>query len=105
MANIDSNKKSYSDVVRSNTPLPKSTIKQTVKRDKNYTDDQREINNDNIRIVIADLRSRVNNNKVVKLRMKRIRAQQTYQQRARRNEIKQYRRSNAPVNLERMVFH
>lgn len=70
----------------------------------NRTDDQRERDNENNRIRMSELRSRVSENEVDMLRTLRVRAHQTHQQRARHNEIERSRRRSAPVILERAAF-
>jgi hypothetical protein len=54
---------------------------------------------------MSELRSLVSDNEVDRLRMQRVRAHQTQQQRARHNEIERFRRRSAPVILERAAFH
>lgn len=71
----------------------------------NRTDDQRETDQENSRIAMSELRSLVSDNEVDRLRMQRVRAHQTQQQRARHNEIERFRRRSAPVILERAAFH
>lgn len=71
----------------------------------NRTDVQQETDNANSRIGMPELRSRVTGNEVYRLRMERVRANQTQRQRARHNEIERFRRHSAPVILERAAFH
>ena len=81
-----------------------SNVRRAISR-ANRTDDQRERDNENSRIGMAELSSRVNNNEVDRLRMQQVREHQTQEQRARHNEIERFRRRSVPVNLERVAFH
>lgn len=69
------------------------------------SDDQRSEDNENSRVAMSGLRARVTDNVANRLRMQRVRAHHTQQQRARQNEFDRYRRRTAPVNLERAAFH
>jgi hypothetical protein len=71
----------------------------------NHADEQRAADNENSRIGMSELRLRVTDNEADRLRMQRIRAHQSRQQRARQNEHDRLRRGSAPVNLERAAFH
>ncbi|GBP68487.1 hypothetical protein EVAR_52648_1 [Eumeta japonica] len=71
----------------------------------NRTDDQRETDQENSRIAMSELRYLFSDNEVDRLRMQRVRAHQTQQQRTRHNEIERIRRRSAPVILERAAFH
>ena len=71
----------------------------------NRTDDQSEADQENSRIAMSELRSLVSDNEVDRLRMQRVRAHQTQQQRTRHNEIERFCRRSAPVILERAAFH
>jgi len=71
----------------------------------NRTDNQRDTNQENSRIAMSELRSLVNGNEVDRLRMQRVRAKQTQQQRARHNGIERFCRRSATVILERAAFH
>jgi hypothetical protein len=66
---------------------------------------RRATSNENSRIGMSELRLRVTDNEADRLRMQRVRAHQSQQQRARQNEHDRLRRGSAPVNLERAAFH
>lgn len=74
---------------------------------ENRTDDQREMDNENSRLGMSELRSRATENErqANSLRMQRVRAHHTQRQRARQNEHDRLRRRGAPVNLERAAFY